>query len=91
MIAGYQYYTPFTNDGENLIISAANDDNEADKLIFCDKSYKATLKKMPFEFTAEIGFDSSCFIDYNEEEKHFIILIKITQKMPMKFILLSNR
>ena len=47
----------------------AYDDNEADKLIFCDKSYKATLKKMPFEFTAEIGFDSSCFIDYNEEEK----------------------
>ena len=39
LIAGYQYYTPFTNDGENLIISAANDDNEADKLIFCDKSY----------------------------------------------------
>ena len=69
LIAGYQYYTPFTNDGENLIISAANNDNEADKLIFCDKSYKATLKKMPFEFTAEIGFDSSCFIDYNEEEK----------------------
>ena len=24
---------------------------------------------MPLEFTAEIGFDSSCFIDYNEEEK----------------------
>ncbi|MGN0502306.1 MAG: hypothetical protein ACI4HN_05230 [Ruminococcus sp.] len=69
MIGGYQYYTPFTNDGENLIISAANDDSESDKLIFCDKSYKATLKNMPFEFTAEIGCDSSFFVDYNEEEK----------------------
>lgn len=69
LLGGYQYYTPFTNDGENLIISAANDENEADKLIFCDKSYKATLKNMPFEFTAEIGCDSSCFVDYSEEEK----------------------
>lgn len=69
LLGGYQYYTPFTNDGENLIISAANDENEADKLIFCDKSYNATLKNMPFKFTAEIGCDSSCFVDYNEEEK----------------------
>lgn len=69
ILGGYQYYTPFTNDGENLIISAANDENEADKLIFCDKSHKATLKNMPFEFTAEIGCDSSCFVDYSEEEK----------------------
>lgn len=69
LLGGYQYYTPFTNDGESLIISAANDDSESDKLIFCDKSYNATLKNMPFKFTAEIGCDSSCFVDYNEEEK----------------------
>lgn len=76
ILGGYQYYTPFTNDGENLIISAANDENEADKLIFCDKSHKATLKNMPFEFTAEIGCDSSCFVDYNEEGKTLFYIDK---------------
>lgn len=69
LLDGFKYYTPFTNDGENLIISAANDENEADKLIFCDKIYKANLIDMPFEFNAEIGCDSDCFVDYNENEK----------------------
>lgn len=90
LLGGYQYYTPFTNDGENLIISAANDENEADKLIFCDKSYKATLKNMPFEFTAEIGCDSSCFVDYNEEEKTLYYIDKSNTENAEKIYTFDN-
>ena len=90
LLGGYQYYTPFTNDGENLIISAANDENEADKLIFCDKSYKATLKNMPFEFTAEIGCDSSCFVDYSEEEKTLYYIDKSNTENAEKIYTFDN-
>ncbi len=76
ILGGYKYYTPFTTDEENLIISAANDDSEADKLIFCDKSYNASVKNMPFEFSAEIGFDSQCFIDYKEDEQSLYYIDK---------------
>lgn len=90
ILGGYQYYTPFTNDGENLIISAANDENEADKLIFCDKSHKATLKNMPFEFTAEIGCDSSCFVDYNEEGKTLFYIDKSNTENAEKIYTFDN-
>ncbi|MGN1432992.1 MAG: hypothetical protein ACI4XI_04740 [Ruminococcus sp.] len=90
LLGGYQYYPPFTNDGENLIISAANDENEADKLIFCDKSYKATLKNMPFEFTAEIGCDNTCFVDYNEEEKTLYYIDKSNTENAEKIYTFDN-
>lgn len=90
LLGGYQYYTPFTNDGESLIISAANDDSESDKLIFCDKSYKATLKNMPFEITAEIGCNSSCFVDYNEEEKTLYYIDKSNTENAEKIYTFDN-
>lgn len=90
ILGGYKYYTPFTNDGESLIISAANDENNSDKLIFCDKAYKANLKKMPFEYSAEIGFDSQAFIKYKDDDRSLYFIDKSNSEKAEKIYTFSE-
>lgn len=67
-LSGYQYYFPFTNDGEHLIITPGGDYTGSDKVIFCDKDYNVEVYKLPIRFRAEIGFDKNAFIYYDDED-----------------------
>lgn len=66
VLDGYQYYNPLTNDGENIIITAGNDDESSDRFIFVDKNYKAKVYKIPSLTSIEIGCDSNVLIYYNQ-------------------------
>lgn len=68
VVGGYKYYTPFTHDGEHLIISMGNDERNSNKLIFCDKEYKPTVYELPMEYQAEIGFDKNAFLHYDSDD-----------------------
>ena len=76
ILDSYKYYNPLTNDGENLIITASDDGETADKLIFCNKNYEAKVYKMPFAFIAETGCDSNVFITFNSDDSRLYLIDK---------------
>ncbi len=64
----YLYFQPFTNDGENLIITVASNDEELPtKLVFCDEDYNTSVYQTSYSFSADAGCDSDVLIVYNEE------------------------
>lgn len=85
-LGGYQYYFPYTNDGEHLIISPADDFNSSDKVIFCDKDYNIEVHTLPIKFRAEIGFDKNAFIYYDEENSSLYLV----NKSDFKYDLIYN-
>lgn len=75
VIGWYNFFAPYSNDGKNLIISMAyeNPKDEYDvtvskNLIFCNQKYEYTVREMPIEYLAEIGFDDDFFIYQKDKE-----------------------
>lgn len=67
LVKGYSYFTPYCNDEKNIYITAANNyDDYSDKIIICDKNYKATVQKLPIKFKPTVGFDETAFIYFDE-------------------------
>lgn len=62
LLPGFEYYTPFTNDGSNIIVSPSDNDKKSDELIFIDNEGNAKVKKMLFAFSAYMGCDKDVFI-----------------------------
>lgn len=82
LIQGYNFFAPYCNDGQNLIISMAKvnpkdiyDVTLSKRIIFCDKKYKAVIHDMPIKCLAEIGFDKDFFIYLSDDEDAPVYLI----------------
>ena len=83
IIGWYNYFAPYSNDGKNLIISMAyeNPKDEYDvklskNLIFCNEKYEYTVRKMPIEYLAEVGFDEDFFVYQKDDDKPIYLIDK---------------
>ncbi len=65
----YEYFNVFTNDGENIIITAnSTDENLPNMLAFCDEDYNTSVYQLASgSVQAMAGCDSDVLIVYNEE------------------------
>jgi hypothetical protein len=61
----YDYFNPLTNDGNYVIITAANDENISNDFIFYDKDNNIKVCNIETDDVIEVGCDSSLLIYKN--------------------------
>lgn len=76
VLDGYEYYTPYGSDGENLLITAADDANGTDTFILCDKNYQPTVYKLPMKLYLELACDTDAFIVQDEVNSKLYLIDK---------------
>lgn len=81
IIKGYKYFIPYCNDGENIYITASNSyKDHSQKIIICNKSYRAKVQKLPLKFTPTVGFDDKAFVYLNDSKQVLYWIDKSTYK-----------
>ena len=75
IIGWYNRFDPRSNDGKTLFISIAYvnpedsyDFTKSKNVIFCNEKYEYTVREMPIEYLADVGFDEDFFIYQKDKE-----------------------
>ena len=77
---GYRWFTPLSNDGESLMISACKENEyEKETLIVCDKNYRAKTYNLPIDCRVRAFCSPAAMIVEDEGKLYYVDKTKLGQ------------
>lgn len=77
-LSEYEFFVPYSSDGNHLFISPSNTDGSSNKVIVLDDKFNVVVQDLPFAFSAYIGCDENVFIvtNYSDGAENTVQIIK---------------